>query len=162
MNVEHVQDIKKINLVDENGNDYSWVYKVKADCVVRLDLSKTKIKVYYKNNEIYSFKDDYLSDSFLLSKTKVAHKKNTLEIKKGNSIDLKSYKSIQYDFPSIYGVGELGAPIGWSEEKRAYSKQFKSFLTFLIKFWLTFLHNLITSPSYFHWMIFLPQVQYNG
>ena len=44
MNVEHVQDIKKINLVDENGNDYSWVYKVKADCVVRLDLSKTKIR----------------------------------------------------------------------------------------------------------------------
>ena len=149
MNVEHVQDIKKINLVDENGNDYSWVYKVKADCVVRLDLSKTKIKVYYKNNEIYSFKDDYLSDSFLLSKTKVAHKKNTLEIKKGNSIDLKSYKSIQYDFPSIYGVGELGAPIGWSEEKRAYSKQFKSFLTFFDQVLANFFAQLNHLPKLF-------------
>tara|TARA_B110000902_G_scaffold120089_2_gene140823 strand:+ start:7605 stop:10241 length:2637 start_codon:yes stop_codon:yes gene_type:complete len=149
MNVEDIKDIKKINLVDQNGDDYSWVYKVKGDCVARLDLSKTKIKVLYKNNELYSFKDDYSSASFLLSKTKVAHKKNTLSIKKGNSVDLKSYKSIQYDFPSVYGVGELGAPIGWSQEKTAYAKQFKSFLSFFDQVLANFFAQLNHLPKLF-------------
>ena len=33
-------------------------------------------------------------------------------------MNLKSYKSIQYDFPSIYEVGELGAPIGWAKKEK--------------------------------------------
>jgi hypothetical protein len=149
MNVGGVQNIKKINLKDQEGNDFSWVYKVKNKCVARLDLSKSSIKVNYQSNKIYSFNYDYSSTSFLSSKTKAAHKNNKLSIEKGNEIDLKSYRSIQYDFPSIYGVGELGVPSGWEKEKIAYTKQFKSFLSFFDQILANYFAQLNHLPKLF-------------
>jgi len=43
-------------------------------------------------------------------------------------LDFKSYKSIQLDFPEIYGIGELGLPISASLEHRASIKQMKAWI----------------------------------
>tara|TARA_B100001287_G_scaffold173436_1_gene146095 strand:+ start:15089 stop:17713 length:2625 start_codon:yes stop_codon:yes gene_type:complete len=149
MNVDSVQNITKISLADEKGNNFNWVYKVKNDCVARLDLSKSSIKFKYRNNLLYKFEYDYSANSFLATKTKVAHKNNKLTIEKGRKVDLISYRSIQYDFPSIYGVGELGVPSGWDEEKIAYTKQFKSFLSFFDQVLANYFAQLNHLPKLF-------------
>lgn len=130
MDVTNVKNIKKINLLDQQDKSYNWVYKVKDNCVARLDLEKTTISVTFQNNELFNLSSDNISVDYISTKTKAAHKNNKLKIKQGNLKDLKQYRSIQYDFPSIYGVGEYGASNTWNKEKVAYVKQFKSFLTF--------------------------------
>ena len=149
MDISPIKDIKKINLIDENEKSYNWVYEVKNNCVARLNLSKTNIVITFQNNEIFNFSSNDFFINYAETKTKAAHKKNKLAVKKGKKQDLKSFRSIQYDFPSIYGVGENGVPSSWTKERVAYVKQFKSFLTFFDQILANYFAQLSHLPALF-------------
>lgn len=52
----------------------------------------------------------------------------TIEIPKGEKLDLKSYYSIQNQFPTIYGIGEDGIPHSPSEKRKGQAMQLKGYL----------------------------------
>lgn len=149
MDIAEVRNIKKILIKDKVGKGYNWVYKVAENCVPRLDLNNSIINVYFQNSKLYSFSTNPNNINYLGTKTKAAHKRNTLEVKPGRRTDLKTYRSLQYDFPAVYGVGELGPPNSWEEEKKAYSKQFKSYLSFFDQVLANYFAQLSSLPSLF-------------
>ena len=149
MDISHVKNIKKINLIDKHNKSYSWIYEVENNCIARLNLEKTNIVVTFQNNELFKFSSNDLFINYAETKTKAAHKKNKLLVKKGRNQDLKSFRSIQYDFPSIYGVGESGASTSWAIERIAYVKQFKSFLTFFDQILANYFAQLSHLPALF-------------
>ncbi|PTB91220.1 hypothetical protein C9994_15955, partial [Marivirga lumbricoides] len=52
----------------------------------------------------------------------------TIEIPKGEKLDLKSYYSIQNQFPTVYGIGEDGIPNSPSEKRKGQAMQLKGYL----------------------------------
>ncbi len=52
----------------------------------------------------------------------------TIEVPKGNKLDLKNYYSIQNQFPNIYGIGEDGIPNSPTEKRKGQAKQLKGYL----------------------------------
>ena len=149
MDISPIKNIKKINLLDEHEKSYNWVYEVKNNCVARLNLRKTNIVITFQNNEIMNFSSNDFHINYAETKTNAAHKQNKISIKKGIKQDLKSFRSIQYEFPSIYGVGENGAPSSWTKERVAYVKQFKSFLTFFDQILANYFAQLSHLPALF-------------
>ncbi len=149
MDIVEVRNIKKILIKDNTGKEYNWVYKVKENCVPRLDLKNSIINVYFQNSKLYSFSTNIDNINYLSTKNKAAHKRNTLKVKGGIRTDLKTYRSLQYDFPAVYGVGELGPPNSWGKEKKAYSKQFKSYLSFFDQILANYFAQLSHLPSLF-------------
>lgn len=53
---------------------------------------------------------------------------NELNIPAGKHYDIKSYKSIRYQFPTIYGIGEFGLGKGLEPKRYAQAKQLKAYL----------------------------------
>ncbi len=52
----------------------------------------------------------------------------TIEVPKGNKLNLKNYYSIQNQFPNIYGIGEDGIPNSPTEKRKGQAKQLKGYL----------------------------------
>ncbi|WP_062056410.1 hypothetical protein [Aquimarina longa] len=46
----------------------------------------------------------------------------------GNDMEIEAYKSIQHDFPEVYGIGAYGLPLDATTERKANAKQLKAYL----------------------------------
>lgn len=132
MDIDEVSHIKKIQLYDDAGKNYNWLYGVKEGCIPRLDYDKTKLTVTYKGNTSHTLLlNELFSSNVPLHSVKgKSHKKNTIELVKGTVKDLKNYNSILNDFPIIYGIGQYGLPNGGSEKEKAQANQLRTFLFF--------------------------------
>lgn len=51
-----------------------------------------------------------------------------LELPEGRDMEIEAYRSIQHDFPEVYGIGEFGLPTDATEERKSRAKQLKGYL----------------------------------
>jgi len=60
----------------------------------------------------------------------IASTSKTLELPKGNYLDIGNYSTIQNDFPEVYGVGQLGIKPRATKAEVSKAKQLKAYLLF--------------------------------
>jgi len=46
----------------------------------------------------------------------------------GEDMEIEAYRSVQYDFPEVYGIDNYGLPIDATEERKARAQQLKAYL----------------------------------
>ena len=132
MSLEGVKNLKKLQLQDESGERFNWIYNVRKGRVPRLDIRTSKVSITYKGKHSQSFllKDHFSQMVSLKSRLKRSSKQNQLVIPKGNYRDLTEYHSITNDFPEIYGLGKAGMPEGSNAIEESATKQLRVYLMF--------------------------------
>ena len=144
MSLDGVHHIKKMNITNDLGEEFNWIYKVRNKCIPRLDISKSKVSVSYKGKHAYSVALlDFFPDNVSF-KTKIgnAHKSNKIKPLKGKAKELKAYTSIVNDFPEIYGLSKMGMPEGATKEAVASTKQLRVYLMFFDQIMANYLAQL--------------------
>ena len=132
MSLDGVKNLKKLELKDETGEIFNWIYNVKKGKVPRIDIKTSKVTITYKGKHSQSFLlKDYFSEMVSLkSRLKRSSSENILSLPVGNYRDLKEYHSITNDFPDVYGLGKSGMPEGASELEESASNQLRVYLMF--------------------------------
>jgi len=130
MDVDKVSHISEIHLRDEEKHKYNWLYTVKKGRVPRLNFLDSNLIVTYKGKESFSLNfSDLIQEKLNIGNgLSNSYKKNTLSVPKGVKRDFLNFRSIQLDFPKVYGVGDSGYSVGASEANKAEAKQFKGYL----------------------------------
>lgn len=132
MDIKGVDMIKKLLVVDENGEKYRWFHSVEKGKAFKLDLEKSVIRFFKVGKEIIIEEDlsQEIKKIDQAEDTKLLYKRLKFENKEGVNRNLSSYYSIQHDFPTVYGIGELGQLPSETPRRKAQAKQFKGFLMF--------------------------------
>jgi hypothetical protein len=144
MSLDGVHHIKKMNLSNENDEEFNWIYEVKSKCVPRLDISRSSVSVSYKGKHAYSIslKEFFPENVSFKNKIGNSHKSNKINQNEGKIKELKSYTSIVNDFPEIYGLSRMGMPEGSTKNAIASTKQLRVYLMFFDQIMANYLAQL--------------------
>ncbi|MCC6371442.1 MAG: hypothetical protein IT236_10600 [Bacteroidia bacterium] len=142
MEIPGVLAVKKINIAnlpsDSSDNldslNVKWNLKLSYEYnyVPRLATSLSKI-TFFKGPLPYHSDKNIVDNLYQQFVSLEGNPKKTIafadiEIPKGNFPDLENYRSIQDEFPSVYGIGPGGLPANASKLRQAQAHQLKGFL----------------------------------
>lgn len=72
-----------------------------------------------------------------------------LHIPLGDDMEIEEYKSVQHDYPEVYGIGEFGLPAEATEERKAQAKQLKAYLLMFEQLLANYLQQVAHLPELF-------------
>ena len=135
-----VKAIKSITLSGNRSLHEEWVLPLEVNHTARLkDLSAAIQDItFYKNQIVCNLNYERISQKLeLLTQlhasnvtTQSNQENQDITISLGEYRELSEYVSIQDDFPSNYGIGELGLPASASGKRKAQAKQLQAYLMF--------------------------------
>lgn len=77
----------------------------------------------------------------------------------GTKLDLMDYKSIQNEFPLVYGIGDHGLPKNASEKRKAQARQLKGYLFIIEQLLGNFLSQLSHTRALFSYREDVPNIR---
>ena len=107
--------------IEENAEDFY---------IPRLNLDHSNVR-FYKNHIPLSTSRDDVDQIMLELKAEMASEAtgaNDIALPKGKARNVADYPSIQYDFPSTYGIGHHGVAPTETDERKAKARQLKAYL----------------------------------
>lgn len=72
-----------------------------------------------------------------------------LHIPLGDDMEIEEYKSVQHDYPEVYGIGEFGLPAEATDERKAQAKQLKAYLLMFEQLLANYLQQVAHLPELF-------------
>ncbi len=130
LEIRGVEMIKKLRILDEKGDVFKWFFHIEEGKAFKIDYSKTKIR-FFKVGKQVPFEKDIRKDLRKIedrSDTKSLYKRLRYHRENGEYRNPGQYRSIQYDFPMVYGLGDKGLRPMQNASVVAKSKQLKAYL----------------------------------
>jgi len=130
MDIEGVETVKKVEMVDSQGNAHNWICPVQSGKAPRLDFENTQVRLFSLGKEVQFKGKHQLSLERIIQKEGRVSKHKRLEFvrESGTYRRLRAYYSIQNDFPEAYGIGAAGLPPHVPNSRKAQAKQLKAYL----------------------------------
>lgn len=159
MDTEGVLTVKNVLLTkyDSDGKPVlpsdRWCMTIKEGCKPILNILKSKV-LFFKGKLPFKAKLDETMDSLkyfhgLEQRKKLKGTTDDLEFPKGNYYDLQDYLSVQYEFPTTYGIGSTGLTSSAPNERKAQAKQLKAYLLFFDQLLGNFFSQLSNAKTLF-------------
>lgn len=137
MQIDGVSSVKNLKLM-ANGEEYDnqiTIDPYQLPKLAAIDIeTKAQNQINFFKNGITNRNINIDESNRHLNEMRSANRRvyrlseETIEVPKGTQLDLKSYYSIQNQFPNIYGIGEDGIPNSPSEKRKGQAMQLKGYL----------------------------------
>ena len=130
-----------------------WCMQISGQHKPVLSTSRSKI-LFYKAGFPFHANVDEVKDTLLVLKAQRTFGKRKgydveLTPDEGQSRDTLSYRPVQYDLPTVYGVGEAGLPPHADVLRKAQQRQLKGYLLFFEQLLADFLAQLTHAHALF-------------
>lgn len=138
MEVPGVRAVSKIS-VSTGGQKEAWSLKLEPDKAPKLDLPKLDLqgsKIQLEKEgitagvDVKAVIDTYNRRRKRSSAAEAPPGEGTLTLPPGRDRNVDHYRSIQHDFPALYGIGEMGLPESAPPLRRARARQLEAYLAF--------------------------------
>jgi hypothetical protein len=136
--IREIMDVSGVRMVEyivfKAADDVEYkdtTLELKADKTPRLDVDNTALKLKKRQLQI-QLKSDDLKNTFQVRQIKAVPPliNSTLRLPPGRDRHIARYYSLLQQFPTVYGIGEVGLPSNASEQRKAEAKQLKAYLLF--------------------------------
>ena len=146
--IKKVQSVTKfsVTLYEEVEKLVKMAITVPSDRILKLDIDKSNITLYYKNIpisvDIHKVKrwTEEIVNARIFKKPYLTEEE--IAIRKGKFRNLANYVSIQNEFPLIYGVGKEGLEHSTTPDRKVQAKQLKGYLMFFDQLFANYLAQL--------------------
>lgn len=109
------------------GSNFAPQLKDIDSLITNITFDKRQIPSVIELDKVKSFLESLQQENTkLLSTTEI----KDIPIPVGKYRELSDYESIQNDFPTTYGIGEIGLPLSASPQRKAQAKQLQAYLMF--------------------------------
>lgn len=140
MDIEGVLAVKDVLLTKYDSNEkpvlpsQRWCLEIENGCKPVLDIDRSKV-LFFKGKLPFKPKMAETLDTLkylhgLEERNKLKGTEDDLPMPRGNDRELEDYLSVQYEFPTTYGVGNAGLPGNSTHQRRAQAKQLKAYMMF--------------------------------
>ena len=138
LDIEGIKALKNITISGNKSSNESWVLPLDINHTVKLkninNTVKEDINLYKKqiscNINLDKVEDKLTSLHQEKSKKPLINETQDIPIPLGKYRELSEYESIQNDFPTNYGIGELGLAASTSTQRKGQAKQLQAYLMF--------------------------------
>lgn len=159
LDIAGIKTIKSITLSGNKSLNEEWVLPLEVNHTARLkNISAAAQDItFYKNQIVCQPNPEKISEKLELLKQ--SHQKQSaiqlnpanldLAIPQGEYRELSDYISIQHEFPTNYGIGDLGLPASASAQRKAQAKQLQAYLMFFDQLLANYLTQLDRAKDLF-------------
>ena len=149
MHIDGVRAVRDIVINPKDANtplENKWLVAVAPGKQARLDGAASRL-VFYKRGMPVVPDAARVSENLSRRIADAARKIESWQaaavaLPSGQKRDLESYYSFQNHFPAIYGISEVGLPLGADEQRRALAYQLKGYLLFFDQLMANYLAQL--------------------
>jgi hypothetical protein len=137
MAVPGVAAVKSVRFLDTDGQPIKkWLLDIDPDRTPQFDLKNSDIRLERRGLRVDPGIEAPAQKAFTTLALRAGASGPTtapardLPAPPGRDRNVANYYSVQYQFPSVYGIGGAGLPESASAERRAQAKQLKAYLLF--------------------------------
>jgi hypothetical protein len=153
MSTPGVRAVRSIAVSADGGRPERWSLSLDAGRTPRLDLQDTSI-VLMKGRLAARLDVSRIIDALIERREPAARNQRSLgdqdfALPAGRDRSVARYRSIQHQFPAIYGIGPAGLPDSAPDRRRAQAKQLKAYLLFFDQLLASYFAQLSRTGSLF-------------
>lgn len=138
LNIEGIKTVKHITLSSSNSSEAKiWALDLDSDSTPKLKNISRVINdiTFYKEQIVCTPNLEKVIDNLQslregIIKSSLIAENHDIPLPQGQYRELSEYETIQNDFPTTYGIGELGLPAYAAPKRRAQAKQLQAYLMF--------------------------------
>jgi hypothetical protein len=127
-----IKEIRHIELTDRFNTQHAWVCRVENGKVPYLDPIGSHMEIYNRSGaRIFSGNLEQKKEAMQdLTQLRTTQKAEEFQVPLGRFYNREIPRSLQNEFPRIYGVGETGLPARAGKERKGQARQLQGFLLF--------------------------------
>ena len=148
-----IVDGKSTSVLTPLKSNEKWILPISAEKAPVFNLEKSRFIVYKNDVPYFADKDEVKYRVRQLKAREfqrpLAAHELLLKLPLGTKADLKSYPTIQNDFPLNYGIGEVGLAESASAKRKGEALQLKAFILILEQFMANYLAQLNKTADFF-------------
>ena len=153
MSIPGVRAVRSIAVSADGGSPEPWSLSLDANRTPRLDLQGTSI-VLMKGRLAARLDTSRILDALIARRAQAVRRQRSpghrdFVLPVGRDRSVARYRSIQHQFPAIYGIGPAGLPDSAPERRRAQAKQLKAYLLFFDQLLASYFAQLSCTGSLF-------------